>query len=79
MRYLSGLLLGIGVALAWCAGDLERRGGLFSALCGIVILGGLARLLGVALAGPPPLPHLLALGMELGVTPALLLWYRARR
>jgi len=78
-RYLSGLLLGIGLVLAWCAGDLPRRGGLFTALCGIVVLGGGARLLGLALDGAPPLPHRLALGMELGVTPALWLWYRATR
>ena len=77
LRYLSGLLLGLGVLLVWCAGDLRQRGGLFSALCGIVVLGGLARLLGLVLDGPPPLPHLLALGMELGVTPALWLWWRA--
>lgn len=80
LRYLSGLLLGIGLVLAWCAGDLGRRGALFETLCGIVVLGGLGRLLGLAVDGAPPLPHLLALGMELGVTP--LLWalaHAARR
>jgi len=45
----------------------------------VVALGGLARALGLALAGVPPLPHVLALGMELGVTPALWLWWRATR
>ncbi|TCH99757.1 DUF4345 domain-containing protein [Roseococcus sp. SYP-B2431] len=76
IRYLSGLLLGIGVAFAWAAFDLERRAWVFEILAPIVALGGLARLLGLALAGPPPLPHLLALGMELVVTPALWLWVR---
>jgi hypothetical protein len=76
MRYLSGLLLALGAAAAWCAGDLRRRAGVFDSLCAAVAVGGVARLGGVAAEGLPPLPHLLALGMELGVTPALWLWSR---
>lgn len=76
LRYLSGLLLGMGLAAFWCAGDLPRRGGLFSALCGIFVLGGLARALGLVIEGPPPWPHLGALAMELGVVPLLWLWAR---
>ena len=76
LRYLSGLLLGLGLAFWWCAADLGRRRGVFGLLCGIVALGGLARLLGLALAPLPPWPHLLGLGMELGVTPALWAWSR---
>jgi hypothetical protein len=78
-RYLSGLLLGLGLLAVWCAADLPRRGVPFTALCAIVALGGLARLAGLALHGVPPLPHLLALGMELGVTPGLWLWWRLSR
>jgi hypothetical protein len=78
LRYLSGVLLGLGLLAVWCAGDLARRGAAFTILCGVVTLGGLARLIGVAVAGPPPWPHLLALGMELGVVPALWLWWRTR-
>jgi len=69
-------LLALGLGAAWCAGDLARRGAAFGLLCGAVALGGLARLGGLAAGGTPPLPHLLALGMELGVTPALWLWSR---
>lgn len=76
LRYLSGLLLGLGVAAGWCAGDLRRREAVFSTLCGLVVLGGAARLLGLLLDGVPPLPHVLALGMELGVVPALWAWSR---
>ena len=71
MRYLSGLLLGMGIYAFWCAGDLRQRRGIFLALCAIFTLGGLARAAGVLLEGPPPLPHLMALGMELGVVPLL--------
>ncbi len=79
LRYLSGLLLGLGLLALWCASDLARRGQVFQALCAVVTLGGLARLLGVGLDGPPPWPHLLALGMELGVVPLLWLWWRRTR
>lgn len=76
LRYLSGVLLGLGLLARWCAAALPRRAAVFQALCAVVTLGGLARLAGLVLAGVPPLPHLLALGMELGVVPLLWLWAR---
>lgn len=79
LRYLSGLLLGMGLLAFWCAGDLARRGDIFTALCAIFVLGGWARALGLALEGVPPLPHVLALGMELGVVPGLWIWFRLTR
>jgi hypothetical protein len=75
LRYLSGLLLGLGILAWWCAADLPRRGQAFTILALLVALGGLARLAGLAFAGPPPLPHLLALVMELVITPGLWLWW----
>lgn len=74
-RYLSGLLLGIGLLGLWCAQRPGERVA-FSVLTFIVVVGGLARLAGWALAGVPPLSHQLALIMELIVVPALWLWQR---
>lgn len=76
VRYLSGLLLGIGFLGLWCAQRPVERSQAFAALAFIVAVGGLARLAGWGLAGVPPLPHQLALIMELGVVPALWLWQR---
>ncbi|TDH60164.1 DUF4345 domain-containing protein [Dankookia rubra] len=76
LRYLSGLLLGLGGLAWWCAGNLAARQRVFAALSAMVVTGGLARLLGLALEGLPPWPHVAALGMELGVVPALWLWSR---
>jgi hypothetical protein len=76
LRYLSGLLLGLGLTAWWCAAALPRRAGLFGALCAMVTLGGLARLAGLALDPLPPWPHLAALIMELGIVPAL--WFASR-
>lgn len=78
-RYLSGLLLGIGIAFVFCIRDIERRALLFNALGLIVVTGGLARLLGFALVGTPSAGHLFGLVMELVVVPALMLWLRRVR
>jgi hypothetical protein len=61
-RYLSGLLLGLGRLAAWCAVDLRGRGALFDALGFVVAVGGLACLLGVALAKELVVLPALALG-----------------
>lgn len=73
VRYLSGLLLGIGLAFATTVPRIERWG-LFSALAAIVVLGGMARL--VALDAQPSNMTIFALVMELVVTPLLWVWQR---
>ena len=73
-RYLSGLLLGVGLGFAACIPGLARQGRLFRALGLIVVVGGLARLWSLADAGAPTAPHLAALLLELGLVPALMLW-----
>jgi len=73
-RYLSGLLLGIGVLFLTTVPRIETSTGRFRLLAVIVIVGGLGRLLGALLNRNADASSLFALGMELGVTPALLLW-----
>ena len=73
-RYLSGLLLGIGLAYWSLIPNIAHRTAAFRLLTALVVTGGLARLLGLILHGPPPTPMLLALAMELLVTPLLALW-----
>lgn len=73
-RYLSGLLTGIGVLFWTCVPGIEDKGRLFRFLTLVVVLGGLARLLGLYLTGLPSLTMLAALGVELGLTPLLCLW-----
>lgn len=76
LRYLSGLLLGLGLVAIWCAQALPQRRAMFGLVCAVVVLGGLARGLGWLIDGAPPCPHRLALLMELGVVPGL--WWAAR-
>jgi hypothetical protein len=73
-RYLSGLLLGIGLLFWSCVPDIEGKTRLFRFLTGVVVLGGLARLAGLYLTGVPSLTMLAALGIELVATPLLCLW-----
>ena len=73
VRYLSGLLLAIGLAYWACIPAIERRTNLFRALTFLVVVGGLARLAGLVLVGDPGRMHF-ALIMELGVAPLLCLW-----
>jgi hypothetical protein len=73
-RYLSGLLFGIGLSLAACIPRIEANGAVFRLLGLIVILGGLARLVSLLVAGTPGAGHLFGLAMELTVVPLLLVW-----
>ena len=74
LRYLSGLLLGIGLAFWSCIPAIERRTGLVRALTLIVVAGGLARAWGLTQSGWPGAGMAGALVMELVVTPLLCLW-----
>lgn len=73
-RYLSGLFLGIGLVLLSCLPRIERRTGRFRLACAAIIVGGLARALGLILGDAPSFEHYIALGAELGVVPLLVLW-----
>jgi len=73
-RYLSGLLTGIGVLFWTCVPGIEHKTRLFRFLTLVVVLGGLARLLGLYLTGIPSLTMLGALVVELAITPLLCLW-----
>ena len=73
-RYLSGVLLAIGVAFWATIPDIERRTGRIQLLASLVMTGGLCRLLGLALGDALSPETAGALVMELLVTPLLCLW-----
>jgi hypothetical protein len=73
-QYLSGLLLGIGIAFASTIPKIERHAARFQLLTFIVVVGGLARLYGVIANGWPSPAMCFALCMELVVTPLLCGW-----
>jgi hypothetical protein len=73
-RFLSGLLLGIGLCFWSTVPGIEEKTTFFRFLTLIIVIGGLARLLGLWITGVPALFMLMALAMELVVTPALCFW-----
>ncbi len=73
-RYLSGLLLGIGVAYACSVPRIETHKPRFALLGAIVVLGGFGRLTALIVNGAPSWPMVGAVAMELLVTPAITLW-----
>lgn len=73
-RYLSGLLFAIGLGFWAAVPRIEARTAHVRLLTALVFAGGLARLAGALFDGWPPTPMVLAIGMELVVTPLLCLW-----
>jgi hypothetical protein len=73
-RYLSGLLCGLGIGFASCIPHVETKGRRFRLLGAVVLVGGVGRAVSLLAVGQPGLAHQLALGMELGVMPLLMLW-----
>jgi len=73
-RYLSGLLLAIGVAYWTTIPDIERQGARISLLTLIVVTGGFFRAIGMLMDGSPGPAMTGALIVELVVAPVIYLW-----
>ncbi len=73
-RFLSALLLAIGLVFLSTVPGIEEKTGRFRLLTLLVFIGGLGRLLGLLLTGVPSLYMLSGLGLELVITPILALW-----
>ena len=73
-RYLSGLLLAIGLGYWSAVPEIETMGARMRLLTSLVVMGGLARLSGLLLGDAPTLPVAAALAMELLIAPLLCLW-----
>ena len=72
-RYLSGLLMGIGLTFWTCLPTIERQGVIVRTLATLVVIGGVARLFGAFQMGfSSGIDQ--ALVMELAVTPLIALW-----
>lgn len=73
-RFMSGLLLGIGLCFWSTLPRIEEKTGRFRLLTLLVVIGGLSRLIGLALTGLPSLFMIGGLIIELIVAPVLCLW-----
>ena len=73
-RYLSGLLLGIGLVFLASIPRIVRRRTVFLTLGAVILVGGLARLWSLVDAGVPSAGHRFGLVMELVAVPLIVLW-----
>jgi uncharacterized BrkB/YihY/UPF0761 family membrane protein len=80
-RYVSGIFLAVLLLIIGCIPGIEHKGPRFRMLGGIIVVGGLCRLVSLVLVGAPSFGHRLGLGVEIGVVPVLMLWqaHLARR
>lgn len=73
-RYISGIFFATGLGFVSCIPFIERKGPRFRLLGGLIVVGGLSRLVSLLMVGVPSTGHLLGLGMETIVVPLLMLW-----
>ena len=72
-RFFAGLFRCYGVALLWCARDVQHRRGYVSLLAAALFVGGIGRLLAVVLVGVPHQFYVAMLVLELVVPPLMVL------
>lgn len=75
VRFLASSFFGMGVVLVWAVRDIVHRGGAVQIFFAAMILGAVARLIGIGVAGTPNLMSLVLIGIELSGAP-MWLWYR---
>jgi hypothetical protein len=76
-RFYATLFGAYGVALLWCIKDVEQKSRVVYALAATFLVGGLARLVSLAAAGPPNTFFLVMTGVEL-LLPFLLCFMQSR-
>jgi hypothetical protein len=77
LRFLSGVWLGLGLALLWTLPRIERQTTLFRALWGMIFLGGVRRLISMAALATPPAPFIAFTLLEIVGAP-LFVWWQSR-
>jgi hypothetical protein len=74
LRFFSGLWLGLGLAYLWLIPSIERQTILFRAIWGAIFVGGIGRLLSIALTGTPPAPFVFFALLEIVGAPLFIYW-----
>jgi hypothetical protein len=72
-RFFAGLLLCYGVALLWCARDVQDKRRYINVLAAAFFVGGIGRLLAVIVVGAPHPFYVAMLVLELALPPLMVL------
>jgi hypothetical protein len=76
-RFFGTLFMGYGAFLLLSLQDLQRYAAVFRIVAAFIALGGVARILSIALVGLPTPPVLALVAVEVALVP-LLVWWHAR-
>jgi FtsH-binding integral membrane protein len=74
LRFLGGLWLVLGLAMFWVIPRIERETALFRVLWLMIFVGGVGRLLSMALVGAPPWPFIGFTLLEIVGAPLFIAW-----
>jgi hypothetical protein len=74
LRFLGGVWCGLGLAAAWTIPRIERETALFRTVWGAIFVGGVGRLLSIALVGAPLAPFIGFTALEIIGAPLIVLW-----
>ena len=74
LRFFGGVWLGLGLALLWLVPRIETESVLFRVVWGGIFLGGIGRLLSMAMVGLPPLPFVGFTALEVIGAPLFVYW-----
>jgi hypothetical protein len=75
-RFFAGLLLCYGIALLWCARDVQHKRIHIDVLAAALFVGGIGRLLAIVLDGPPHPFYVAMLVLELSLPPLMVVMAR---
>jgi hypothetical protein len=74
LRFMGGLGLGLGFALLWITPTIDKQGALFKLIWICALLGGIGRLVSMAVIGSPPMPLVVFTLIEVPSVPLLIYW-----
>jgi hypothetical protein len=74
LRFLSGLWLGLGLAVFWLIPKIEKYTVLYRCLWLMIFLGGIGRLLSMFFVGMPPIPFIAFTALEIFGAPLFVIW-----
>ena len=74
LRFYSGVWLGIGLAICWLIPTIERQTVLFRMIWGMIFIGGIGRVMSMAMLAWPPVPFVAFTALEIVGAPLFIIW-----
>lgn len=74
LRFFGGMGLGLGLLLLWILPRIERETDLYRAFWFCAFVGGLGRLISIAVVGSPPALFVGITALEVGGAPVFIYW-----